>query len=329
MIITGKLPETFLRISHNDLRCLKSIPLFQCPLKMIWMDSHHHTGLSDLIHLCLKYKVSTVCQRIAVAVSMCLFRIAVAEDDKWIMVVAGSSPDTSHRPVSVTQMVSFHLTLHGMSAVKMNCIQFPVFKVHFHGHCFLYGNSFCACIFQAYCPGDHIEFRKYSIKKVHLQPAGMICQNDLQSLCFLFSSEHGRKSPEAVFARSDLIKFEFQIRSITSICLNSLQAIDPVIPVSVGCVFLWQSIQGKCPVPSRFIRIPGKTSVCTHDPVCNQCISHRTSIIKMNQGIILPDLHLIRAVFCSQFKYFLFFVISDPFHLLYLSCYFLLNQAGF
>jgi multiple sugar transport system permease protein len=63
----------------------------------------------------------------------------------------------------------------------------------------------------------------------------------------------------------------------------------------------------------------------TYNPVRNQGIPYRASIIQMNQSIILSYLHLIGAVFCSQVKYFFCLMILNPFHTLYLSflcCFF-------
>ena len=167
---------------------------------MIRVDSHFYTGMPYLIYFGFKYKVSAVGKCKSIAVTMSLFCISVAEDHKWIMVMAGGTADTSYRPVSMTQMCSFHLTLHVMFSIKMNRVQFSVFIVHLHGHCFFYCNRCGTCIFQAYSSCDHIKLWKYTIKKMSTQSAGMVFQNDFQSFCLIFLCKHCRKSFETVFS---------------------------------------------------------------------------------------------------------------------------------
>ena len=292
---------------------------------MIWMDSHYHTGMSYLIYLCLKCKVSTVSQCISIAVSICFFCVSVAEDYKWVMMMTGSAANTSYRPVCMTQMCSFHLTFYVMSTIEMNCIHFSIFKIHFHRHCFLYCNRCLTSLFQTNCSGDHIQMWEYTVEKMCFQSADTVCQDNLQCLCLIFFCKHCRETFQAVFSFCDLIGFEFQICSVAAVCLLYFQTIDTIISVSVSCIFLRQGIQGKCFVFSCFIRISGESSVHTYNPVRNQRIPYRASIIQMNQSIILSYLHLIGAVFCSQVKYFFCLMILNPFHTLYLSflcCFF-------
>ena len=142
--------------------------------------------------------------------------------------VARGATDTSHRPVAMTKVSSLHLTFHIVSAIEVDCIQFSVFIVHFHRHCFFHCNRCCTCIFQAYRSGDHIKMRKYTIEKMCFQSADTVCQNNFQCLCLIFLC--------------DLIGLKFQICSITAVCLLCLQAIDTIITISICSIFLWQGI---------------------------------------------------------------------------------------
>ena len=156
--------------------------------------------------------------------------------------MAGCAADTSHRPVAMTKMCSLHLAFHIVSAIKMNCIQFSVFIVHFHRHCFFHCNRCCTCIFQAYRSGDHIKMWKYTIEKMCFQSADTVCQNNFQCLCLIFLCKHCRKTFQAVLSFCDLIGLKFQICSITAVRLLSLQAIDTIITISICSIFLWQGI---------------------------------------------------------------------------------------
>ena len=156
--------------------------------------------------------------------------------------MAGCAADTSHRPVAMTKMCSLHLAFHIVSAIKMNCIQFSVFIVHFHRHCFFHCNRCCTCILQAYSSGDHIKMWKYTIEKMCFQSAGTVCQNNFQCLCLIFLCKHCRKTFQAVLSFCDLIGLKFQICSITAVRLLSLQAIDTIITISICSIFLWQGI---------------------------------------------------------------------------------------
>ena len=51
------------------------------------MDSHCHTGMSNLIYLCFKREISTVGKSISIAFPMIFFCISVTEDYKWIVMM--------------------------------------------------------------------------------------------------------------------------------------------------------------------------------------------------------------------------------------------------
>ena len=88
MVRRGQAAKSLSGIRENCLRRKEILSCFQLHGKPVRMNSHLHSGLSPLIHLCRRDKVSAVCQAEAKAFSGFLSRVPIAENHCRIVLMA-------------------------------------------------------------------------------------------------------------------------------------------------------------------------------------------------------------------------------------------------
>ena len=87
------------------------------------MDPHNQTCLFRLVQFYLALEITAVDKDNAIAVSVILSGIAVAEDDCGIVMVAGHASLAFNGLDAMEDRATFDLPLHVVPSVKMNQIQ--------------------------------------------------------------------------------------------------------------------------------------------------------------------------------------------------------------
>ena len=93
------------------------------------MDAHNQTCLFRLIQFYLTLEITAVYKGNAIAVSVILSGIAVAENDRRIVVVAGHASLALNGLDAMEDRAAFDLPLHVVPSVKMNQVQGTFGKV--------------------------------------------------------------------------------------------------------------------------------------------------------------------------------------------------------
>ena len=208
--------------------------------------------------------------------------------------MAGGTPHTANGLYAVGNARPLRIPLHRMPSAKRQsviCSRLPVYR---HAGCLLQHDISFAVIGNAYRPCEKVNLFQYAIVQLYLQIRRAVLQRDDQCLRLLFRSIRGRKARQAVLSLCDLVAHIPECGGRTAIRILDLQRTDSVISRPKTAVFLGQCIQRIRTVHA--IRIPGKASVPTADPIGLIRPVRLLSVISMQQCTLSVRFHLVRCV---------------------------------
>ena len=180
-------------IAENCLRYRQCLPIFQRIMEQVTVQPHQRAGMPILVAFRLTQKVSAVDKYHAIAASRVLCRIFLCNDDRRIILMAGSSPAAANGLTAVRDPCPLKIPLHRMPPAKTDKIILPTHEIQTSRGRLFHTNRLSADVHDLRTPRDNIHLLEHTVQQPHLNATDRILYHDFQRFRLMFPRIHSRK----------------------------------------------------------------------------------------------------------------------------------------
>ncbi len=204
MELPAHLSKAGRRTNQGRFRSRKAFSGLKRPTELAGTDTHDQARILKLIQLCCRLEIAAVQQHSAIAQTMVLICVSVAQDNKGVMLMAGSSPGAVHALNARVQMGAARTTLHDMSAVKCDHIQIGADKVQAQRSAPAQANHSIPPVDDPDGPSDQIILLQHAIEQFDLYLRGGVGQRDREGIPFFLRAVEGGQTFQCILASAYL-----------------------------------------------------------------------------------------------------------------------------